>query len=561
MKVGKKSFAVILGAMLVLSGAACGRADDSLNGPKDESKTQLYVFNFDGGYGSEWLKQAKVRFEEAYADVCFEPGVMVNGKEKRGVEINIDPQKLNGSQLKDRILGSTNEIFFNEYTYYDDYVKAGLCLDLSDIVNEKLEGEDRSIADKMTQQQLDYLTHDGKIYMIPHYAGYDGIVYNVDFFNSNNLYFREGWTDKANPFTANVNERTAGPDNQKGTEDDGLPTTFEEFYTLCDYIANEIPGAKPLLWNGVAYKDYLTALIGSVYINYEGKDQVETFYTMNGTVENAVVGVSDGEVSVEEIPVTPSENGYEVYGQAGKYYGTEFVSTILNHPSWYDSASGTVFSNSYSQLEAQKNFLYSSEFGGTTDYAMLIDGGWWESECDTTITSMVQRYGESASKYTRKFGWMPLPRPEASDAPYTMMDSIYSFGFIKSNIDESKILAAKTFLQFINTDESLIEFTKITNTTKALSYTMEESDKQELSNFGRSLMNMQEKSDIIFPYYNSPVYYNNSSKFTRQEIFSTTIDGTPYGNPIEPLRNGKSALEVFNGYKIYGKTVWDGMTK
>ena len=55
------------------------------------------------------------------------------------MQINIDPQKLSGTDLQIRIPSSNNDIFFGERMFYNDYVKAGLCLDITDIA---LDGND-----------------------------------------------------------------------------------------------------------------------------------------------------------------------------------------------------------------------------------------------------------------------------------------------------------------------------------------------------------------------------------------------------------------------------------
>lgn len=544
-----KKFIIVMLMLLVVTLSSC-RSDDRPD--VDSSKTQLNVFNFDGGYGTEWLRVAKERFEETYKDEEFEEG-------KKGIQIQITPQKENGIHQKDRIKTLASEVFFNEYVYYDEYIKAGLLLDISDVYNDTLPGESKTLKEKLTEQQLNYYKQeDGKFYAVPHYAGYSGLVYNIDFFDEHSLYFKEGWTDTNQPFTNQKSERTKGPDQILGTDDDGLPTTYEEFYVLCNYIVNNIIGAKPLIWNGIAYVDYLKALINSLYVDNEGPIQFQNFLKLEGEFTTLVDSISNGEVTLKDPVLINSEtNGNLAYGQAGKYYGTDFVNTIIKNKSWYDSSK--VFAGSYSHLEAQKDFLYTTEFDGRVDYAMLIEGIWWENETDDTITKMVQSKGQAASKYVRNFGWMPLPRKQASEEKQTLIDHIYSAGYIKSNIDPSKIPAAIEFLKFVNTDESLIEFTKITNTPKALQYTLSDDDKNELSNFGRSIMNTQENSNIVYPFNNSMIYKNNIVKFSSNEYFKTNIGGTLYAQPIEPIRAGRSTDDIFDGYLRYGQTLWEGL--
>ena len=50
-----------------------GGGDTGITEEVDTARTQLYVSNFNGGYGDEWLKTLKTRFEEFYKDTELEP--------------------------------------------------------------------------------------------------------------------------------------------------------------------------------------------------------------------------------------------------------------------------------------------------------------------------------------------------------------------------------------------------------------------------------------------------------------------------------------------------------
>lgn len=70
MKLKNKIVALVLSVVCVMPFAACGErgGGEDLNKPTDNTKTQLSVFNYDGGFGNEWLKKARDRFEAEYAD-------------------------------------------------------------------------------------------------------------------------------------------------------------------------------------------------------------------------------------------------------------------------------------------------------------------------------------------------------------------------------------------------------------------------------------------------------------------------------------------------------------
>lgn len=83
----KKRFAKIFSAALALvislGLTACGggtnpnNPDSNVEEKIDTSRTQLYVFNFYGGYGSDWLAAAKKRYEKLHENDVYEEGKRV----------------------------------------------------------------------------------------------------------------------------------------------------------------------------------------------------------------------------------------------------------------------------------------------------------------------------------------------------------------------------------------------------------------------------------------------------------------------------------------------------
>ena len=78
----KKIAVTLIAGVLALSGVACGGETEQIN----ENQTQLFVTAFEGGYGVDWLKAIKTRFEAQYANVSFEEG-------KTGVQVIIKPER------------------------------------------------------------------------------------------------------------------------------------------------------------------------------------------------------------------------------------------------------------------------------------------------------------------------------------------------------------------------------------------------------------------------------------------------------------------------------------
>ncbi|MCL2752060.1 MAG: hypothetical protein FWE62_04815, partial [Firmicutes bacterium] len=138
---------------LILCVGVFGGCKPPVETPKDPTKTQLTMYNYDGGIGTAWLDKAKEIFEEKYKDEPFEPGVMVGGVEKKGVQISIARGKAIPT-----ISASSNNMFFLPQVKYNDLISQKEVLEITDIVTENLStvtgGKDtRTIAGKMSEAQ------------------------------------------------------------------------------------------------------------------------------------------------------------------------------------------------------------------------------------------------------------------------------------------------------------------------------------------------------------------------------------------------------------------------
>ena len=570
MKIFNKSVAliltVVLSCALCLVGCSSQTAEEDVayqlaTEKIDNSKTQLFVYNFNGGFGSSWLASAKKKFEALHAEDVYESG-------KKGVQIIVNPQKSSIMSISSQILGNRDEIYFTEYAYYYSLKNAGVLLDLTDAMTETLPGESKNIIAKLSSEQKSYygVEENGQIhyYGIPHYAGYCGINYNIDLFEENDFYFadvpdEEDTTIDRYFINKHNKKKSAGPDGIYDTYDDGLPVTYSDFFVLCDYIAQN--GATPLSWTGQYYSDYLNFILCALTTDADGLDQVMLNYTFNGEATNLGT-IKNGQFVLDSTPttITPS-NGYEISRQEGKYYALSFLKKIMETSKYQSSG---CFSGSCSHVDAQSDFVYSGT-DGSKPIAMLLDGSWWMSEAENVFNTMSGGdNGHKYSAYNRNFGYMPLPKPtEAIAQKYrdsgksvTLYDQLYSLCFIKSNIADWKKPLAKEFLRFVNTDVMLKEFTSITSTVKALNYSFSESELQGLTPFCRSLLSIKDKADICYPYSTTPLYMNNQSAFTMYATFKTNFGGRDYSSSSAPTlfyTTDVSVDEYFSGMYTYYK--------
>lgn len=559
----KKILLIATGA-LTLTLTGCG--DNVPEGVEqiDASRTQIYVNNYDGGYGSEWLSKIKTRFEELHKDEVFEEG-------KKGIQVYIDNKKVTADSTAPTILDNRDDVYFTEQSSYFALKSQNILGDITDVVTDKLDeyGETRSILDKMSAEQASYYgvtESDGELhyYGLPHYSGFFGITYNVDLFDEKGFYFADKATgtrldDKF--ITTRNPKKSAGPDGISGTNDDGLPTTYDEFFDLCEYINKK--GCTPFLSNGKNSKDYLNTLVNALATNYEGKEEMSKVFTCEGEV-NTLATIVDGQLVMDEHPTTLTiETGYETSRMAGKYYGVKFLRTIMENDSYHNS---NITNSGYTHTTAQTDFLYSGNDGVTKPIAMLSDGIWWENEAKGIFQEMVDSKGEQFSLMNRRFGFMPLPQPTKEKAEKTkkttLYDHLFSLCFMKANVPEYKKDIVKEFIKFCNTDYSLAEYTITTNTPKALDYPMNEEQLNQMSYFGRSLYERKAASDIVYPYASSSFFANNQSKFHVNEQYYTRVDGVTNQYVITGVSEKNYDAETyFKGMYTYFKDEWKYLSK
>ena len=569
---------LLLGALSLIMALGCtvacggnnngGTSDGGSASEKPSGVTNPYalkVFNFNGGYGSEWLSALEKRYEAEKAGKT----ITIDGKTYDGIDVQIDAVKKVMKEMAGTYNFATNHVYFHEDVWYTTYLRNGNTFaDMTEALTTDNPYEPgTTLESKLSAEQKAYFNVDGKYYGIPHYAGYVGVNYDIDLFEEKGYYLKDGYSYNGDTatlaacFTNVAAEKTAGPDGKKGTDDDGLPTTYDEFFMLCGWITQN--GDTPITWDNGNRQKYLNWFISSLAASYEGLEQTNLNYTFSGMAKNLVSVANDG--TVTKLPETEisSENGYELAKQAGKYYGLTFIEQLAKND-WYYSPAGLT------NTDAQDKFIQGI---GETYVAMLMDGVWWENEADSTFTS--EELAGMPSRKDRNYGFMPLPaatnekaseRANALNAGkngYTLLDTHNSLCFIGKGLSEDARKLAIDFIQFAYTDNSLAEFSVTTDTTKALKYTMSDADKAKMSAYGRSIINMQERADVVYSFSREKFYQDNEASLADYDAaFRAEVDGNTVSVPLDSFVGGKSVKTYFDGLYTYRKnTLWNSLAK
>lgn len=534
----KKISSVLIAILILFSASACSNKTAI-----DKNKTQLYVFSYNGGIGNKWLLEDIAGFEEMYKDTSFENG-------KIGVQVFPDIlQKVNGRAMVSTIAASSYEVIFNEYIYYNEWVSKGLLLDISDIL-EKKNTDSKTIASKMSATQAEKLTINGKIYALPHYEAFRGVVYDVDLFEKEKLYFAKDRT-YGDFILKSGDKKSAGPDGVFDTFDDGLPATYEEFFRLCDYMVDE-KNITPFIWTG-EQSAYTLFLAYALYETMAGADEAMLDYSFGVGAEgdaayaNIVRSFQSGQPVAERVKIS-EENGYELKQTEAKYRALEFLFRIFNTDKYFyrDSMGNATMSNRV----AQESFIFSKL--ENKPVAMLIDGSFWEAEAQESFLLSEMSFGEKAKN--RNFAKMALPGVysgevnEKNGKKQVLNNYINAYCGINANINPGKIDLAKKFVQYCYSDKGLNQFTKSTGMTIGVEYDLTEDTLAAMSEYSKNLFDLRKESDVITMQSKSKLFISNEQ--TLGEYSNFWVSGN-YTYPINAFKAGqKRAEEYFKGMAI-----------
>lgn len=506
-KIGKKVISAIMLiciACSVTSFVGCGGG----GGEKaDITKTQIYVSNYDGGIGTDWLRDVKTRFEEANAAEHFEDG-------KTGVQIMIDPNKKEGTTFTWD--STTCEVVFNEKItreFLTDGALNGRFMDLTDVMDNILAQDGVTLADNIK----DMLTSvNDKYYAIPHYEGGGGITYDKDLFHTKRFYIA-----KDGSYVNHDGDLSAGPDGLPDTDDDGLPATIKEFLELCKQMKRR--NVTPLIVSGQYKTVYLDFLLDKFSAGYNGRELQELNYNYSGTnvpyVDSLTANASavlGYDLDIKSAATVDETNGYLLKQQPAKYYALALLRELIVT----DCFQETSWRSTVSQLDAQERFIKSTRENGA-EVAMYLDGIWWTNEATDAFKRM-ESTNQKFSKKNRNFGWMPLPvKVDENDAnvgdPYLTLDSLGAYVFARSGLSAGKQKAIKAFIEFCYTKENLEAFTVQTGMTRPFTYPVSDENKNNMSDFEKDIWYLHENGKFVYVHSDNMLYsYNEPDLFVKR---------------------------------------------
>jgi len=609
----KKFVALFLAVMVsvsALSFTGCKKDGEKI----DETKTQLYVSNYDAGIGRTWIEALGDAFETDFATYSFEEG-------KTGVQVIVDHNRTEtGAKLLTDIGASSNHVFFTEGIDYVAISKEGV-RDVTDIMNQgAITGVDASgnftresvtIESKVSPELLSFLNRgtatQEKYFGFPYYLSISGFLYDVDLWNGNYYYFAKNgcpseYVAKAVAENGDVNAAidtykteisgttysnvvwvndqgkdkdgfaeglSAGPDGQYGNFDDGMPATYDEFYILMNKMVAD--NVIPMIWTG-KYAGYADRLTNAMWFSAEGVDRLNVYYSLNGTHDQLVKLNPDGTVMYESDGVTPQtesyeftggrNDGYQIQRSLAKYYALQWADKVAQNDSWVSA--NDCYSGSVSHIQAQSTFITSVNSGGKR-IAMLADGGWWQQESEQTFEIMANKDAQY-SKANRSFSMLCAANPTierlaergVNKIKNTMVQGADCYCLINSNLKEGTgaLKAAETFMSYVNSEKCLNIFTEKTNMSRGLNYEVSAETYAKLTPYGKNLINYIKATNVVYPYSDNALFHNNYQYLANKpeqynwHSLIKTIEGLEPFYPLTQLHDSANRTKGLNG-KLY----------
>ena len=549
--------ALALCGVMSFGAVACGGGGGNSSGGNvnadPTTTTVITILTGENAFGTDILQEQANRFAQKYAEKSYAPN-------KKGVAIKIETSGASVN-IGEGLLNEGYHIIStgDGYTKVETAASNGWIASLDDIMKTEIAEDGKAIYEKIPQSiRFNYeLKVDDEAaavksgyYGIPSAEFYGGLTYDKDLFDQGYYFANASASDATSftsdilgagytyKFTAELNNRTVGPDGVANTEDDGLPSSLYELIALCEYLDNN--SIKPFIMSGKMgfYLNYFTEALYMSLLGYENAVAQKGFKSdsmdivVGYTNEDLFPGLEGVKKPITQTVKIEEEYGYYTSMSLEKYYTFAFMQ-LMEQESWYASASN---SPNKGAVEAQKDFLFGLH-DPARQAAMLIECSYWYNE--SRIRGNFIDYDKMYFKTDpdREVRWMSLPvnistsvdgtdevvttsvnKESKKGEPITLY--IPDGGYICVNArykDDAEVMGAiKDYFMFRYSDAELSKTTVQGCYGAMLEYDIKDADLEGASTFAQSYVKLVKNANKVYPYGDSDVYRNNSAKLGKQ---------------------------------------------
>lgn len=579
----KRKANIFIAIMLVFSAfafSACGKSGDPDGGGTtqtiDRTKEQIYVSVYDGGTGTQWIKEEAEKFNASLDKY----------------QVYIIEGKSSASNIIDEVSAGSNiaSAYFSVDTAFQELIYTDKLVDLSPILEKKIGGETRTVGDKLKNKEswLQLASKNGSgCYLLPYSDSVGGLVFDYDDFVQNGwlnyadgkdetvtaaltgqgivfenqngkLFYTSGGSDVY--YEAGERIMTAGKDGKFGTYDDGQPQTVAEWNHMLGKI-KATNGAYPFIWPG-DFLNYTGMIQNAVFAQLAGIEAFENYFSFDS--EGRSVLLKDGSEKV----ITP-ENGYDYFQMKEIYQTIEFMSTYFTSDNAHPVTKGNT-----SHFDAQKNYLYAPVSEGKIPLAaMICEGIWWENEARKDSFPQVEAMDSDRGYGKRDYRFMLIPYLDGQKgidgngggSVIAGQDTGSFFVVKEKNAEKTEILL--DFLSQTLSDECLEKFTTETGVIRAYDYTISEENFAKMTPFSQNVWKMYNDSEniaIVRPFQErlkAPVVFATDISL-EGVVFPFNDNGKIMGPDtcvVSYLAKNKTVSEIFNMVKdSFSATSWSG---
>ncbi len=556
----KKLVLMLLCICLTLGVAGCPNPDPSGNTVEIQVITGV-----DSGLGLQWADVMKEKVEEKLKDNVY--------GNKTGVTWTNIPQ--------DGSIGNFSTDAYHIYFINGGTIQQGMAqdayLELTELYtrkNEIRDGQQISLEEKIYDEMratYGIKQNDGtwKYFGLPYQEYYCGLSYNRALWDKYGLYFVSedcpdaieigggefgktyyiAGSDGVEMDADKMSYATTGPDGNTDTEyDNGMPSSWFELVTLCEYMYSNI-GVSPFGLAG-QYLNYSNSMLEGLLESLLGQEGAKTTRELEGQLD-VVVGYENEELfpnasglsnikkpKVQRVTIT-EDSGYYTSWTIEKYFTTLLVQIIENY-SWWSKA----VEDRLSHLQAQKEFLYGV-YRDTNEVAMLTEYSYWQNESiirsnyDEVLYNSNGLYGVINDIDVR---WMPLPvniehtvTGDDQDVELTCVSKAGSANITENTLGEAPVLATLVgsnntvvavnkfnvqpgtnvydavldALEVVYSDECMSAATASSGQFWTLEYSLTDDDKLVATKFYNDLNTMRQAGKVFYQISNSEVYNRN----------------------------------------------------
>jgi N-acetylglucosamine transport system substrate-binding protein len=305
----------------------------------------------------------------------------------------------------------------------------------------------------------------------------------VEFGRINESFYALPWNDGVTGLVYNHSMFT-----ERGWE---VPKTFDELVDLTEQIKTEGAGIRPFTWPG-QYSGYWHFVVYGWWAQMEGIAGMEEFFRFE----------------------TP-----EVFLQPGRLAALEAFETLIGDQS--NSVTGV---NGLIHTQAQMQFLNGFA-------AMIPNGIWIEKEMENSLPANFE------------MRMMQIPALEGAVEP--LINNTMAGDFIVIPKNASNKALAKDFLQYMSTEEALLQYTRDTGSPRPFKY--DPTQIEGLSGFVQSALEIWKNSTNLYIISKNPMYFANL-------VNTFPKSGAPYG---DIYLGEETAMSSFTGDYNYVLERWE----